>query len=145
MAATATVVYEGMYILDSTRYGREPDAVSKQLEEMVTKAGGEILVSRLWEERRLAYAIKGQRKGTYWLIYFRIDPKQIGGIRRQCDISETVLRTLFLKVDDRIVEPLVNHARTATVVSQPEGEAKPARGPKPVEEAAVAVDAIEDE
>jgi len=41
------------------------------------EAGGEILVSRLWEERRLAYSINGQRKGVYWLVYFRLDGNRL--------------------------------------------------------------------
>ena len=44
---------------------------------MIEKLGGEILVSRLWEERRLAYPIKSHRKGTYWLTYFRLDATQL--------------------------------------------------------------------
>ena len=50
--------------------------MSGEIVELIEKAGGEILVSRLWEERRLAYPIKGQRKGTYWLTYFRLDGRQ---------------------------------------------------------------------
>ena len=71
-------VYEAMFILDSTRFGRDPDGISSQLADLIQKAGGEILVSRLWEERRLAYPIKGQRKGTYWLIYLGLDALQLG-------------------------------------------------------------------
>lgn len=110
----AANVYEGMYILESTRYVRDPDAASGLLEEMIRKAGGEILVSRLWEERRLAYPINGHRKGAYWLIYFKIEAGQIAGIRRQCQINDLILRTLFLKVDPRIVDAVVAHAQTAT-------------------------------
>jgi small subunit ribosomal protein S6 len=29
-----------------------------------------ILSSRRWDERRLAYPIKGQNRGTYLLVYF---------------------------------------------------------------------------
>ena len=47
-----TNVYEGMFILDSNRYARDPAGVSGQVVEMIQKLGGEILVSRLWEERR---------------------------------------------------------------------------------------------
>jgi small subunit ribosomal protein S6 len=123
----AATVYEAMYILDSNRYLRDPEAVSGQLEEMLRKAGGEILVSRLWEERRLAYPLKGHRKGAYWLIYVRIDTGQIGPIRRQCQINDNILRTLFLKVDPRIVDAVVDHARTATpTAALPE---RPAREP----------------
>ena len=107
--------YEGMFILDSNRYGRDPDAVSGRISEIIERAGGEILVSRLWEERRLAYPIKGHRRGTYWLTYFRLDSNRLAEIQRQCQLNESILRKLFLKVDPRIVEALVTHARTAPV------------------------------
>lgn len=138
-------VYEGMYILDSNRFGRDPEAVSSQVPTMIEKLGGEILVSRLWEERRLAFPIKGHRKGTYWLTYFRLDSGKLVDLKRQCQITEDIIRVLFLKVDPRIVDALVTHAKTAPVVVAPvvdEG--------KPVvdgldEEALPIVDALEGE
>ena len=104
-------VYEGMFILDSNRYSRDPEDVSGQIPKMIEAVGGEILVSRMWEERRLAYQIDGHRKGTYWLTYFRVDGKNIAALERECLLSDTILRVLFLKVDPRIVEPLVAHAQ----------------------------------
>ncbi|MEX0678744.1 MAG: 30S ribosomal protein S6 [Pirellulales bacterium] len=108
----AVNVYEGMYILDSNRYARDPAAVSDQIPTMIQKLGGEILASRLWEERRLAYSIDGHRKGTYWLTYFKLESGQLTPLSRQCQLSETILRTLFLKVDPRIADALVSHALT---------------------------------
>ncbi len=109
----AAIVYEGMFILDSNRFGRDPEIVSGQIPAMIEKLGGEMLVSRLWEERRLAYAIKGQRKGTYWLTYFRLEGNRLTELQRQCQITDDVLRVLFLKVDPRIVDALVAHALSA--------------------------------
>ncbi len=106
----AVNVYEGMYILDSNRYSRDVAGVSGQISEMVEKLGGEILASRLWEERRLAYPIDGHRKGTYWLTYFKLDSNQLTALNRQCQLSESIVRTLFLKVDPRIADALVSHA-----------------------------------
>lgn len=118
MAAT---VYEGMLILDSTRYARDPDGIANQIHSMIQEAGGEILVSRLWEERRLAYPIKGQRKGAYWLTYFRLDGPKLDELTRKCQINENILRVLFLKVDPRIVDALVEHARSGQILgSRPE-------------------------
>jgi small subunit ribosomal protein S6 len=99
-----------MYILDANRYSRDQAAVSGQIPEMIQKLGGEILASRLWEERRLAYSIDGHRKGTYWLTYFKLDSGQLTPLNRQCQLSESILRTLFLKVDPRIADALVSHA-----------------------------------
>ena len=80
----AVNVYEGMFILDSNRYSRDPEAVSGQIPKMIEEAGGEILVSRMWEERRLAYPIEGHRKGTYWLAYFRVEGEKIAALERVC-------------------------------------------------------------
>ncbi len=109
MAAT---VYEGMLILDSTRYARDPEGIANQIHSIIQEAGGEVLVSRLWEERRLAYPINGQRKGTYWLVYFRVAGPKLDEITHKCQINDNILRVLFLKVDPRIVDTLVEHART---------------------------------
>jgi len=118
-------VYEGMFIFDSGRYGRDPEGVSGAITKMVQDAGGEILVSRLWEERRLAYPINGQKKGTYWLTYFRIEGSQIPTLTRQSDLNESILRCLMLKVDPRIVDALVAHA-TGAVEAAPEAEGEAA-------------------
>ena len=117
-------VYEGMFLLDSNRYGRDSAAVSGQIPEMIEKVGGEMLVSRLWEERRLAYTIKGHRKGTYWLTYFRLDGGELASLERQCHLSDSIIRTLFLKVDPRIVDAVVEHAKTTSVTT--DDEKKPA-------------------
>jgi len=122
-------VYEGMFILDSSRYGREPEALSGRISGMIQGAGGEILVSRLWEERRLAYPIKGHRRGTYWLTYFRLDSSRLAKIERECQLNESILRKLFLKVEPRIVDTLVTHAQTAGAPAAREGEGKQDKEP----------------
>ena len=134
----AANVYEGLFILDSNRYSRDTAGVSGQIAEMIQKLGGEILASRLWEERRLAYPIDGHRKGTYWLTYFKLDATQLTALSRQCQLSESIVRTLFLKVDPRIAEVLVSHALAGTVVQR--------RAPEPALAPAIegAVDALED-
>ena len=117
-------VYEGMFIFDSNRYGHDPEAVSGQVNSTIQKLGGEILVSRLWEERRLAFPIKSHRKGTYWLTYFRLAGPQLTTLKREFQINENILRTLFLRVDPRIVDALVAHAQTAPVAA-PRAEEAP--------------------
>jgi small subunit ribosomal protein S6 len=111
---------------------------------MIEKLGGEMLVSRLWEERRLAYPIKGQRKGTYWLTYFRLDSLRLGELKRQCQITDDVIRSLFLKVDPRIVDALVAHAKSAPVVVSSGGDVESAASDDE-EDAVPVVDAVEGE
>ena len=104
-------VYEGMFILDSNRYARDPGGVSRQVEELVNKHGGEVLVSRLWNEQKMAYPIKGHAKGIYWLIYFRIDSSRLDELSHQTKLSDIILRSLVLKIDARLVDAMVQHAQ----------------------------------
>lgn len=103
-------VYEGLFIFDANKFARDQDALPKSVEEMITAEGGEVIVSRLWEERRLAYAIKGQRKGAYWLIYFRHEGDKIAGFNRECELKGSLLRHMVLKIHPRLVEPILAHA-----------------------------------
>lgn len=104
-------VYEGMFILEPGRYSRDPGAVAQQVSDLITQHGGEVLAARLWDERKLAYPIKGHRKGVYWLTYFRMPGGDgLANLERQCEISEEILRKLVLRVDDRIADALVQHA-----------------------------------
>ena len=140
----AETVYEGMFLLDSGRYGRDPETVAGQIPKMIQEAGGEILVSRLWEERRLAYTIKGHRKGTYWLTYFRLKGTNLADMRRKCQLSESILRVLFVKVDPRIVATLVEHALAGPAAFRKEEAApRPSETVKQAETEKAAVSAKE--
>jgi small subunit ribosomal protein S6 len=107
----ATNVYEGLFIFDSDLYAKGADEVSSQVASIIEQLGGEVLLSRLWDERKLAYPIKGHRRGTYWLVYFRTDPSTVKDLTRQFQLSGSILRFLFLLVDPRLVDTLVEHAR----------------------------------
>jgi small subunit ribosomal protein S6 len=109
--ATNINVYEAMFIFDSNRFARERTGLPAEVEGMIKSAGGEVLVSRLWEERRLAYPIGGHRKGTYWLVYFRAPSTAVAPLNRQCDIHEGILRHLVLKIHPHLVEAVLEHAK----------------------------------
>jgi small subunit ribosomal protein S6 len=109
-----------MFILDSNIYARDKLGVEGGISKMVEDSDGEVLVSRWWNEQKLAYPIKGRRKGTYWLSYFRMDSSKVADFNRACRLNDSILRNLTLKVEPRIVDALVAHARPAV-----EGEEKP--------------------
>lgn len=126
--------YEGMFILDSNRFNREPNVVTAEVNKLLEDQGAAVDVSRLWEERRLAYPIEGHRKGTYWLTYFKLDSGKINELNRQCLLNDSILRVLFLKIDPRIADTLVAHARGERLPTDEEADEEEDR-----EEASVAV------
>ena len=106
----AEQVYEGMFILDSNHYAKDAAGTSGGVTEIIEKNGGEILASRLWSEQKLAYQINGHRKGAYWLTYFRIDSQRLTDINRAVRLNDSILRSLVIKIEPRLVDPMVAHA-----------------------------------
>ncbi|TWT49437.1 30S ribosomal protein S6 [Rubripirellula amarantea] len=107
--------YETLLILDSNQYARDPGGVSKQVGDIITEAGGEVLVSRLWMEQKLAYPIDKHQKGHYWLVYFEMEGVDLPKIDRAFHLSEPVLRQLTLKLEPRLIEPILANARGESI------------------------------
>ncbi len=124
----AVHTYDCTVILDSSKYSRDPGGMAEQLKQIFTNAGGEILVSRLWEDRRLAYPIEGHRKGAYWITFFNADPLKIQKIERDLQLNEGVLRSLTLKVDPRIADALVAQAKGDRPIESRAPKTDPALG-----------------
>ena len=122
-------VYEGMFILDPGKYGRDPGGLAQQINDLIAQFGGTVLAARLWDERKLAYPIKGHKKGVYWLTYFRMPGGNLTALERQCEITEDIIRKLVLKVDDRIADALVQHALSGEPQRRPAPAGGPARVP----------------
>ncbi len=129
------VVYEGLFILDANRLARDREGLPREVNSLIEAAGGEIEVSRLWEERRLAYPIKGQRKGAYWITYFRLPTAKVTELTRSCELADGILRQLFVRLPDPLVQPILDHAKGLATEPEPEAEA-PAEAPVEEEVAA---------
>ena len=107
-------VYECMFIFNANAYTRNPAGAANAVEELVKANSGELLASRLWNEQKLAYPIKGHRKGAYWLTYFRMDGNKMAKFNRACQLNDMILRHLAIKLDPRLVEPMVAVAKGET-------------------------------
>lgn len=101
--------YDCFFLFDSNKYNRDPGGVAAGVQKAIEDLGGEILASRLWEERKLAYPINGQNKGTYWITYFNMDGTKLVELNRTCQLDDNILRFLVTKVDPRLVDTLVAH------------------------------------
>jgi small subunit ribosomal protein S6 len=138
-----------MFLLDSTKVAGDVPAAAKQLEGILTKNQAEILASRPWDERRLAYPIRGHKKGLYYLTYFRTEGKNLVNIERDCALNEMILRPLFIRVHPKLVDDMLAVARdehALALQAVPEGveteeapvdmklDERPRRGRRPADE-----------
>jgi small subunit ribosomal protein S6 len=107
----ARKTYETLFLLDSNRYAKDPNGTSATVNTLIEQAGGDILASRLWNEQKLAYAVDGHHKGTYWLAYYNLESTQLVGLARTFQLNESILREMTIRLDPRLVEPMVALAK----------------------------------
>jgi small subunit ribosomal protein S6 len=103
-----------MFLLDSAKVATSWDDAVRHVHDILAKHNAEIVASRQWDERRLAYAVEGQKKGTYLLTYFKTDGSEMKEISADCRLSELILRELILKIHPKLVDHLVTQAMTST-------------------------------
>ena len=80
--------YECLFLLDPTKTATDMDGVKTQLHDTLEKYGAEIVASRKWDDRKLAYPIKGHKKGVYHLTTSRSDSKKIAEIDHDFRLNE---------------------------------------------------------
>ncbi len=96
-------MYEALFIIDNARANTEWDAVIKHIQDILQKNGAEILKTEKWGEKKLAYKVKGHKRGTYLLVHFNAKSTAIPTLRRDFQLSDYIVRSLIVK-DDKIEE-----------------------------------------
>ena len=92
-------LYEGMFLVDVAKAGSDWDGVVSNITKILEKADVEILSIKKWDDRKLAYDIKGQSRGVYIISYFRVDGSKIQEIEKNLRLSEQVMRLLILNAE----------------------------------------------
>lgn len=106
--------YETMFIIKPTLVEEEIKAKIDFFKEVITKNGGTIQTCLDMGMRNLAYQIKKQSRGYYFVIYFMANPELTFELERLYRINEDILRFIIIKYeskkDQKIWQSLVNRA-----------------------------------
>lgn len=99
MSDLTPVLYEALFLINQTALATDSAGATQHVQEMLDRAEAETLSLHKWDERKLAYPIEGQKRGTFLIAYFKARPTQIANIERDCNLSEQVLRVMFIRAD----------------------------------------------
>ena len=91
-------VYEAMFLLGANA-ATEPQAALDLCKGFIERHGGKIKVLKKWDERKLAYEVNGQKRGTYVIAYFTATGAAVGPLERDVKLSEDVMRVLVTRAD----------------------------------------------
>jgi small subunit ribosomal protein S6 len=92
-----------MFIVNPELGEEETEALLQRIRGYLVDAGGDVTFSDDWGVRRLAYQIKGQREGHYYLTRFTMDSGEVKEFERRLLLAEDVLRTLIVRLDSQAV------------------------------------------
>jgi len=98
MAETTPQMYEALILL-SQNAAADLAAAVEFVRATLTRHHAEVLVLRKWDERKLAYPIRGQKRGIYLLAYFKVSGPLMAAIDRDFTLSENIARALILRAD----------------------------------------------
>lgn len=99
MADNSPQRYEALFLVNQTAYASDSAGVVKQISDILAKTKAKVHGLRKWDERKLAYTLAGQKRGTFYIAFFDTAPSTIATLERECNLSDVILRTLITRAD----------------------------------------------
>ncbi|WOV84345.1 30S ribosomal protein S6 [Sporosarcina jeotgali] len=91
--------YEIMYIIRPSLDDDAKKALIERFDGVLTSNGAEIIESKEWGKRRLAYEIDDLREGFYQLVTLNAGTEAIDEFTRLANINEGILRHMSVRLD----------------------------------------------
>ncbi len=91
--------YELMFIVSPELDEEALDSLLQRVQQYLENAETQVFSRKAWGLRRLAYTLKGQREGRYFLVLFAARPDIINELDRNLRVNEGILRHLITRAE----------------------------------------------
>jgi small subunit ribosomal protein S6 len=113
--------YECLFLLDSSKVAGDVPGAVASLHAVFDKHKVEILASRPWEDRKLAYPIQGQKKGLYYLMFVRAESRHMATIEHDFKLNENILRMQMINIHPKWADTMLTLAKDEHALALPAG------------------------
>lgn len=96
--------YETTFVINAGLDDDQIETTIKQVEDLITKNGGEVINIDRIGRRRLAYPIAKKNNGFYTCIEFNAEGRLVEKVERFYQLDENILRYLSIHLDPRELE-----------------------------------------
>lgn len=93
-------LYEGMYVISAALSDDARRKAFEKISSSITERGGEVHKVHEQGRRRLAYEIKKQREGYYYVMYFSVKPSFMSEMWQEYHLHEDLIRFMTLEADE---------------------------------------------
>jgi len=94
-------LYETLFLLDPSRVSTDGDLIRAHLVTNIEKHGGHVEVTRPWDDRKLTYPIKNQKKGSFHIVYYKFESTKQHELEVDFKLDENILRYMTIKIDPK--------------------------------------------
>lgn len=91
--------YELMYIIQPAIEEEAKKALVERFSEILTSNGAEIIESKEWGKRRLAYEINDFKEGFYQIVKANAETEAINEFTRLANFNEDIIRHMAVRLD----------------------------------------------
>ena len=92
--------YEIMFIVKTTMESQNIKKTIENMKKIITDGKGKIVDTKEMGERKLAYPIKKELTGYYYVLKVEASKEVIAEFDRRASIDENILRHLIIKLDE---------------------------------------------
>jgi len=94
--------YETVAITLADYPDSEIDSLIDRYQSIIASQGGSVVRIERWGRRKLAYEIKKQTKGFYFLLNFVAPQNAVDELERNFKLDDRILRFLTVKLSDQV-------------------------------------------
>ncbi|HEY5649091.1 MAG TPA: 30S ribosomal protein S6 [Nitrospiria bacterium] len=110
--------YESIFIARPNLSEEVSGRLLDKMKSVVEKNGGALIQAENWGKKRLAYEVKKERKGTYFVLRYSGTGALINELERNFRVDDSVLKFLTVKVPKGDSEKFVPPTTVETRVSR---------------------------
>ncbi len=92
--------YEMMFIVKATMESDQVKATAENMKKVVSSCGGKVTEFKELGEKKLAYPIKKELNGYYFVMQIEATKEAEAELNRKAGLDENVLRHLVVKMDE---------------------------------------------
>jgi small subunit ribosomal protein S6 len=93
--------YELVFIIHPDLDENATNEVLDRVKGWITEAGGSVDKVDPWGNRKLAYPIKKQTSGQYYLLNIQVEPSFVAELERNLRFVEAIMRFLITSVAEK--------------------------------------------
>lgn len=94
------LTYEIMFIVKTTIDAEKQKKTIDSMKKVITDGKGKIVETKEMGEKKLAYPIKKELNGYYYVLKVEATSEVVAEFDRRALIDETILRHLIIKLDE---------------------------------------------